>query len=75
MPLPIVEIKVNDYGGSPAADHNMPCPICHAAYQRKATLSLNTGRFHPCRECRRVGWITIRVPGFVKWLLKRWHEL
>jgi hypothetical protein len=63
----LARIEVNDYGGSPIATHNYPCPVCvsvHAVYQ------LNWGRFQPCWGCQSKGWRVVRVP---KWL-RRWLE-
>ena len=63
--MPLVAIKVDDHNGSHIADHNMPCPVCE---NKKAVLFMNTGRFHPCWDCTREGWVMIRLPS---WIL-RW---
>ncbi len=76
MTFPLAEIRVNDFGGSPFAEHNMPCPICR---QNHAVMYLNTGVFWPCGECENErGWYTIRVPrrlrGLLGWILDRWSR-
>jgi len=60
--MELAEIKVNDWGGAPAADHNMPCAVCR---ENHAVLNLNTGRFHPCWCCQ-----DMRRVDLVQW--KRW---
>lgn len=45
--------KVNDFGGAPIAEHDYACPVC---WVNHATLFLNTGVFHPCKDCRDAGF-------------------
>ena len=68
--MKLAEIIVDDFGGAPAAEHNMPCAICR---ERKAVLLLDYGRFAPCWECQRRGWRTTRPPRWLRWLLD-WLE-
>lgn len=45
--------KVNDFGGAPVAEHDYACPVC---WVNKAMLTLNTGVFNPCNDCKASGW-------------------
>lgn len=45
--------RVDDFGGAPVAEHDYVCPVC---WSKAAVLLLNTGVFHPCDDCREVGW-------------------
>lgn len=62
----LVEIIVDDFGGAPFAEHNMPCAVC---WERSAVLFLNAGVFEPCWECQREGW-ELKQKG--KW--RRWRS-
>lgn len=72
MNLPkLAEIKVNDFGGSPIAEHNMPCAVCRNSH---AVIDLNTGIFHPCWPCQDRQWILVNIktlPFWVRWFLAR----
>lgn len=46
----ILEIKINDFGGSPVCEHNMPCSVCHNLH---AVYEMNTGIFQPCWPCQK----------------------
>ena len=61
--MEIAKIVVDDFGGAPVAEHNMPCPICR---KKPAVLYLNKGQFHPCRKCESEGWRTYKVRGLMK---------
>ena len=63
---------VDDFGGAPAATHDMACAVC---WKRKAVLDLHTSRFLPCWECQRDGWRlanVARMPRLVLWVLMFW---
>lgn len=68
------EIIINDFGGSPIAEHNMPCPIC---LKHKAVYDLSHGFFQPCWVCQNeVRWMTVKAKGpigkwFIKWITKQ----
>lgn len=49
--------QINDYGGSPFAEHDVVCYICH---EKKAVLDLNRGIFIPCWSCQKEGWVVIK---------------
>jgi len=49
----VAHIVVHDFGGSPVAEHNMPCAVCR---ERKAVYHLNYGWFDPCWTCQQAGW-------------------
>lgn len=68
MPPELAHIVVNDFGGAPVAEHNMPCPVCGVNH---AVLYLNAGIFYPCRQCAREGWTLLRLP---RWLSRRWRN-
>jgi hypothetical protein len=53
VPGQVLEISVNDFGGAPVAEHNMPCAVCRS---RHAVLVLDKGVFEPCWECQSRGW-------------------
>lgn len=59
-------IVVNDFGGAPIAEHNMPCAVCGCCH---AVLYLNTGVFLPCWKCQKHGWRTVQVPKWLRFLL------
>ena len=65
--MELAQIKVDDFGGAPVAEHNMPCSVCRV---EKAVLDLGTGRFEPCWKCQSQGWRTERFPKWVRWLLR-----
>lgn len=68
MPSELAKITVNDFGGAPVAEHNMPCPVCGIKH---AVLYLNAGIFYPCRQCERGGWTLLRLP---RWLSRWWQN-
>lgn len=66
--MKLAKIVVNDFGGAPFADHNMPCFICGI---EPAVYNLNTGIFEPCWKCQGKGWrIVRRSTSFRDWLKK-----
>jgi hypothetical protein len=67
---------INDYGGSPIAEHDMPCPICtngYAVYNLSENLP-KSGVFDPCSECEQKGWFISRVQpnDFIGRFLRKW---
>jgi hypothetical protein len=63
--MKLTRVRIDDFGGSPAATHNYPCPVCtlkHAVYR------IGEARFDPCWGCQGDGWRVFRVP---RWL-RRW---
>ncbi len=62
--MELVKIEVNTFGGSPFAEHNMPCAVCGV---EKAVLFMNNGTFEPCRKCQAKGWALIKQSRFMKW--------
>ncbi len=67
----LAQIKFHNFGGAPAAEHNMPCPQC---VRKPAVIQLTADRrestFQPCWECQRAGWVTVKVTGWRMRLLK-----
>lgn len=65
------QIRWNDYGGAPMAEHNMPCCQC---CDRKAVLQLSSAphrpMFQPCWKCQREGWVTVKATGWKRRLLR-----
>lgn len=64
--MELAKIEINDFGGAPVAEHNMPCPVCS---MKPAVLILNTGTFMPCRGCQEKGWRTLKTNWLTRWLL------
>ena len=62
-------IKVNDFDGAPAAEHNQWCHVC---WVKPAVLLLNTGVFQPCDRCQHRGWALIRWPRWITKHLNLW---
>ena len=63
--MEIAKIEVNDFGGAPACEHNMPCAVCgmkHAIYE------LSFGYFQPCWDCQEKGWKLKRKLTLKEWL-------
>jgi hypothetical protein len=54
--MELARIVVDDFGGAPIAEHNMPCAVCGREH---AVLCLNNGTFEPCWNCQRAGWVLI----------------
>lgn len=48
--------------------HDMPCPIHR---EEPAVLNLGDGIFHPSWKAQREGWMLIKPPRWIKWLLKK----
>jgi len=74
--MELAKIDVDDFGGSPFAEHNMPCAICGVKH---AMLELNYGRFQPCCGCQSEGWHAIKIRGWRAWVLKmlgvlKWYQ-
>jgi hypothetical protein len=65
----LAKIEINDFGGAPIAEHNMPCAVCGTNH---AVLEIGFGRFSPCWECQKKGWELIRKPTG-PWY-KRWYK-
>ena len=65
---------INDFDGSPMAEHDMACAVCLNQY---AVYILNTGEFQPCWKCQSLGWQTRRLPRWLNKVLKYfyWEEL
>lgn len=64
----LAKIEVNTFGGSPFAEHNMPCAICR---EKHAVLNLGGGAMEPCWGCQKEGARTYRFTkgSFVLWLV------
>ena len=56
--MELAKIVIDDFGGAPAATHNMPCAVC---LENHAVYLLTIGAFKPCWPCIRKGWVTTRV--------------
>ena len=54
--------------GGPWAEHNMPCCIHR---DKPAVLNLNTGIFEPSHKAQEEGWMLIKPPAWVRWLLTK----
>lgn len=65
----LAEIEVNDFGGSPVAEHNYPCPVYWRS--QKAVYHLNTGIFHPSHAAHEFGWRLIRADNWLQRLVLR----
>jgi len=48
--MDIFKPTINDFGGSPFCEHNMPC-FC---LKNKAVYNLSEGTFGLCWECRKI---------------------
>lgn len=59
---PLAEYKYNDFGGSPVAEHNFPCPICQ---EEPAVVHMWNHTFNPCRKCGNY-WKTINLNSWFK---------
>jgi len=62
---PLLKASVFTDGG-PWAEHNMPCCVHRDEH---AVLNLNEGIFVPSDKARKEGWMLIKPPAWVKWLL------
>lgn len=68
--MKLAEIIINDFGGAPFVEHNMPCAVCKV---NKAVYDLDSGYFHPCWKCQKCGIklvFTNDLPWWKRWLLK-----
>lgn len=66
--MKLAKIKMDDFGGAPVCDHNMPCAVCGI---KPAVYQLNLGYFHPCWNCQEEGWRIIQMKSKrMKWILK-----
>ncbi len=71
--MELAKIEVDTFGGSPVAEHNMPCAVCR---ERHAILDLNCGVMLPCWTCQREGFRTFKFENgsmllkFVEWVLQ-----
>ncbi len=63
-------IRFHNYGGAPAAIHNMPCPQC---VKEPAVIQLDDRQhrptFQPCWSCQKEGWVTVKATGWRRHLL------
>lgn len=67
--MELAKIEINDFGGAPICEHNMPCATCLKA---PAVYQLSEGYFEPCWDCQKVGWVTeLRAVGFIERARKR----
>ena len=76
MAKEMIKVEIDDLGGSPIAEHNMPCAVCH---ERKAVYNLSanvpkSGVFDPCWRCQEKGWfISKKQPADpIGSLLRKW---
>jgi hypothetical protein len=63
-------IRYNTFGGSPLAEHEMPCPVCMSA---PAVLQFDTTDgvvFQPCWACLTKGFRTVRITGLRRRILR-----
>jgi hypothetical protein len=67
--MPLAEIKINDFGGAPVCQHNMPCTVCGINH---AVRNMNTGRFDVCWSCQRRGWAVVHMP---RWMMRIFNKL
>lgn len=64
----LAQIKFTTFGGSPAAEHNMPCPQC---VRNPAVMQLSGGpTFQPCWKCQKAGWVTVNATGWRRSFLR-----
>ena len=68
--MELAKIEVNDFGGSPFAEHNMPCPIFWT--EEKAVYNLSTGIFHPSRAAKSFGWRLVKCDNWFRKKLIKW---
>lgn len=55
--------------GGPWAMHDQCC----AVYQdQSAVLNLNTGIYNPSWAAQKDGWMLVRPPGWLRWLVRRY---
>jgi hypothetical protein len=74
--MEMVKPVVNDFGGAPIAEHNIPCAVCWtrpAVYNLSAQKPLG-GKFSPCWICQEEGWFLSRVQPHdpIGSLLRKW---
>ncbi len=73
--MKIAKVKINDFGGAPVAEHNMPCAVClteKAVYNLSANLP-KSGTFDPCWGCQARGFHLVNVrklPLLLRWMLR-----
>lgn len=71
MPLDLKEsrfeiVNLKDYGLY--ATHDMPCPVCG---ENKAMYDCDSQTFHPCNRCEEAGWVTAKIPKWMRWIAER----
>jgi hypothetical protein len=54
--------------GGPWAEHNMPCAVMN---DEPAVLDGSTGVFLPSWKAQKDGWMLVRVPMWLRWLVRR----
>lgn len=67
--MELMKIQIDDFGGSPVATHNYPCPVYPNI---PAVFHMNTGIFHPSWPAQKEGWRLIkvnRIQLFICWLI------
>ena len=62
----LLDIKINDFGGSPFADHNYPCPVYP---ENKAVLVINRGYFQPSWIAQKKGFKLVKLDTLTQKLL------
>ena len=62
--------KIQYVAGGLAAEHDMPCAVCH---ERPAVLYINEAILEPCWKCQEKGWTLIKVPGWLQSLIRRFR--
>ena len=65
--MELMKPKVTTDGG-PWAEHNMPCAVRH---DEPAVLDMNTGVFKPSWKAQREGWMLVKVPRWLRRIVKR----
>lgn len=77
--MELAKIEINDFGGSPMAEHNYPCPVCldHPAVYNLSAGRHGSGTMSPCWECQGRGFHLLRlIPGsLISWFVKWVYEL
>jgi len=57
--------------------HNIACPVCFdagASLNRDVTPGRYKQTVQPCAKCRKDGWVIIKRPRWLKWILRGWWE-
>lgn len=67
-PKELANIWINDFGGSPVAEHNMPCAVCLI---NPAVYLMDSGEFSPCWRCQKEGYRLIDL-GALPWVVRKY---